>query len=165
MSQSLYHIRVEHLRLLEQIEEQDGEIFKHQEQAFGFTLEAFNEKAVSVGFVTKHLDNAESAIDAEIKRLQSMKKSTASKREWFESQLSGAMHQFGVEKIDTPTLKISFRKSEAVEIEDETKLPESVKEEVPATWKVSKTKIKEAIKRGEEVPGASLVTRKNLQIK
>lgn len=161
----LYRIQQEHLNLLSQIEEQEGEIYDHQQEALGFTLEAFNDKAVSIGFLTKHIEDGLTAIDAEIKRLQAIKAAATKRQQWFEHHLAGAMHQFGVEKIDTPTLKISFRKSEAIEIEDESKLPESVKEEVPATWKVSKTKIKELIKAGTEVPGASLVTRQNLQIK
>lgn len=162
---NLYRIQQEHLALLAQIEEQEGEIYDHQEMALGFTLDAFQEKAVSVGFLTKQLEDGITTIDAEIKRLQAMKTAATKRQEWFEAQLAGAMNQFGIEKIDTPTLKISFRKSEAVEVADETLLPESVKEEVPASWKVSKTKIKEAIKAGNEVPGASLVTRQNLQIK
>lgn len=161
----LYRIQQEHINLLAQIEEQEGEIFPHQEEALGFTQEAFQEKAISCGFMTKHIGDGIAAIDAEIKRLQTMKASALKRQEWLEKMLAGAMHQFGVEKIDTPTLKISFRKSEAVEIEDEMKIPQSVKELIPASWKVSKTKIKEAIKRGEEVPGAALVTRQNLQIK
>lgn len=161
----LYKIQQEHLNLLAQIEEAEGELAPHVEQALGFTLEAFQDKAVSVGYLTKHIGDGLAVIDAEIKRLQAMKASAVKRQEWFEEMLAGAMHQFGVEKIDTPTLKISFRKSEAVEIEDESLLPESVKEEVPASWKVSKTKIKEAIKAGTPVPGAALVTRQNLQIK
>lgn len=162
---NLYQIRTEHLALIAQIEEQDGEIYDHQEQALGFTQEAFQEKAVSVGFAVKSYEDGIKAIEAEIKRLQGMKQGAEKRMEWWKSQLEGAMHQFGVEKIDTPTLKLSFRKSEAVEVENEDLIPQDVKELVPASWKISKTKIKEAIKAGKEVPGASLVSRQNLQIK
>lgn len=161
----LYKIQQEHLSLLAQIEEADGEVAPHMEQALGFTAEAFQEKAISVGFVVKQFDSGVATIDAEIKRLQSLKSMAIRKQEWFENQLSGAMHQFGVDKIECPTLKISFRKSEAVEIDNETLLPQDVLEVVPATFKISKTKIKEAIKAGREVPGASIVSRQNLQIK
>lgn len=161
----LYRIQQEHISLLSQIEEQEGEIHPHQEQALGFTLDAFQEKAVSVGFLTKHIGDGIAAVDAEIKRLQAIKAAAVKRQEWFEEQLTGAMHQFGVTKIDTPTLKISFRKSTAVEISDESMLPDSVKEEVPATYKISKTKIKQQIDSGNQVPGAELVTRQSIQIK
>ena len=161
----LYRIQQEHLNILAQIEEADGEIAPHVEQSLGFTLDAFERTAVSVGYIAQHFGSDINEIDLEIKRLQSLKAAAVKKQDFFETMLSRAMQQFDVEKIDTPTMKISLRKSEAVEIEDESLLPNTVKEEVPATFKISKTKIKEAIKAGIEVPGASLVTRKNLQIK
>lgn len=162
---NLYHIQQEHLALLAEIEEAEGELAPHVEQALGFTTEAFQEKAVSVGFVTKHIGNGIAAIDAEIKRLQAMKAAATKRQEWFEEMLTGAMHQFGVTKIDTPILKISFRASAAVEIDDESKLPTAALTEVPASWKPDKAKIKKMIQEGIEVPGASLVTRQNIQIK
>lgn len=161
---SLYHIRREHLDILAQIEEQDGELADHQEYALQLTEEAFQEKAVSVGFITKFLANDVTLIDAEIKRLQALKAATARRQEWFEDQLAGAMRQFGVEKIDTPTLKISFRKSLAVEVEDEAKLP-ACYVVTKTTTAPDKKAIKEAIQKGQEVPGASLTERQNLQIK
>jgi len=161
----LYRIQQEHLNILAQIEEAEGEIAPHVEQALGFTLEALQENAISVGFMTKHLDDGIDAIDAEMKRLAVLKASVKKRNDWFKDKLAAAMNQFGIEKVETPTLKISFRKSEAVDIEDESLLPMSVKDEVPVSYTVSKAKIKEAIKAGNEVPGASLVTRRNLQIK
>ena len=74
------------------------------------------------------------------------------------------MQQFGVEKIETPTLKLSFRKSESVEIIDEKDVPGNFFETKTVST-VSKTKIKEAIKEGQTIPGAQLITKQNLQIK
>jgi hypothetical protein len=163
--QSLYRIRQEHINLISLIEDQEGEIAPHQEQALGFTLEAFQEVATSVGFAVLHLGNGVAEIDNEIKRLKDLKDRKEKGQEWLKEQLKAGMLQFGFDKVETPTLKLSFRKSEAVEVEDESALPASCFTIVPETKKVSKTAIKELIRAGNEVPGARLVTNQNLQIK
>ena len=163
--QTLYHIREEHLSILQQLEENNGELTPELETALSLTQEQFQEKAVSYGFVVKYFDTGASVVEAEIKRLQQLQEKLENKGEMFRQRLEGAMHQFGVEKIETPTLKISFRKSEVVEIIEADKLPATMLDIVPQSHKINKTKIKAAIKAGEDVPGAALVTRQNLQIK
>lgn len=59
--------------------------------------------------------------------------------------------------------KIGWRASEAVEVFDESKLPEEFWT-VPAPA-VSKSKIKDALKGGAVVPGAKIDKRNNLQVK
>lgn len=67
-------------------------------------------------------------------------------------------------KYDLGLHSIGWRKSEAIEIENEDALPkEFIKEKV--TYSPDKTLIKQAIKAGKEVAGARLVERNNLQIK
>lgn len=64
------------------------------------------------------------------------------------------------------TFTLSYRKSEAVRIDDESRIPEEYLR-IPEPPKPSpdKTKIKESLKNGGEIPGASMETRQNLQIK
>lgn len=164
-AKSMYQIRVDHLSLMQMIEDADGELTEEIEQALNLTQDEFNEKALSYGLVVKHFDDEAEIINKEILRLSDKLKQAQKRKELFMQRLGEAMLQFGVEKIETPTLKLSFRKSESIEIEDESLIPEFVKEEVPATWKISKTKIKAAIKEGQTIPGASLVVNQNLQIK
>lgn len=165
VTKSMFSIREDHLALLQLLEENEGELTPEIEQSLALTEQEFQEKAVSYAYVIKGFDGTESIIDAELERLLKLKQQAARRKELFKDRLSAAMLQFGVEKIETPTLKLSFRKSEAIEITDETCIPTAFQEEVPATWKISKTKIKEAIKAGEIVPGAQIVTKQNLQIK
>ncbi len=69
-----------------------------------------------------------------------------------------------IETIETDLVKFSFRKSNNVEIEDETKLPKKYfKEKV--TVSVDKIKLGKDLKAGEQVPGAFLKANKLLQIK
>ena len=83
------------------------------------------------------------------------------KKEHLKDTLSASMSLTGHERVDTPLFKVSFRKSQAVEV-DETVLPEAYK---IATWKADKKRLKEDLKNGLEIIGASLVERKNLSIR
>lgn len=161
---SMYQIRVDHLSLMQMIEESEGELTPEIEQALSLTQDEFNEKALSYALVVKHFDDETEIINKEIERLSAKLAQAEKKKEVFKQTLSTAMQQFGVEKIETPTLKLSFRKSESVEIEDVNKIPLLYVEEKTVT-SVSKNDIKKAIKAGEVVPGAKLITNQNLQIK
>lgn len=160
----MYQIREEHLTLLSLIEEADGELTPEIEQALQLTQEEFDSKAVSYANVVKGFSDTEDAISREIDRLTALKERAIKRAELFKSTLSSAMQQFGIEKIETPTIKLSFRKSEAIEITDENAVPESFQDQ-KVTTTISKTRIKEAIKQGTDVPGAQLISRKSLQIK
>jgi ribosomal silencing factor RsfS len=74
------------------------------------------------------------------------------------------MQLYDVEKIETPLIKLSFRNSESVEITNESQLDDCF----IVTKTVStpdKKAIKDAIKSGVFVEGATISYNKNLQIK
>jgi Gp157 protein len=161
---SLYNIRIDHLSILQEIEEMDGELTPELETALALTQDELQDKAISYGFVIKHFDNDIDIIEAEMKRLYSLKEKAQRRKEMFKTRLSEALQQFGVEKITTPLLKLSFRKSESVEITDGENIPDEYLDTKIVTT-ISKTRIKEAIKEGQIVKGAELVVKQNLQIK
>lgn len=112
----------------------------------------------------KVMKNLEADIEArknEIKRLTELNKADEKKKEHLKDTLSASMSLTGHERVDTPLFKVSFRKSQAVEV-DETVLSEAYK---IATWKADKKRLKEDLKNGLEIIGASLVERKNLNIR
>jgi len=74
------------------------------------------------------------------------------------------MQLYEVEKIETPLIKLSFRNSESVEITNEQQL--DAKFIVTKTVSTpDKKAIKDAIKSGVFVEGATISYNKNLQIK
>lgn len=160
---SLYNIQVEYLQLLEKIEEADGEITEEIDKALQFNGARLQAEGINVGLMVKTIDTWIDDIDGERKRLEELWSKACKAKELLKNRLSGAMQQYGIERISSPTLTISFRKSEAVEITDETAIPADYLIQPPAF--PGKTKIKEAIKQGIAVPGAELVQRENLQIK
>lgn len=111
--------------------------------------------------VMKNIDADVEARKAEIKRLTKLNKADEKKKDHLKDTLSASMNATGHERVDTPLFKVSFRKSQAVEV-DETVLPEAYK---VATWKPDKKRLKEDLKNGLEIIGASLVERKNLSIR
>lgn len=103
-------------------------------------------------------------IDAEIKRLQAAKKQREKATEYLKDRIKHAMDLFSIEEIKTPLVKINFRKSESVEVENVNALPYAYKT-VKVVETADKVAIKEAIKNGADIIGCRLVANKNLQIK
>ena len=67
-------------------------------------------------------------------------------------------------KFETPKVKLSYRKSDSVEVSDINLLPkEYVKEKVELS--ADKTALKKDIKSGKEINGAKIVTNLNMQVK
>lgn len=158
----LYNIQETHWRLLQAIEEGEGEITPEIERGLTFTEDSLSETAVSIAYVLRKLEHETKAIEEEIARLQALKKSAVRKTEFFKKALSGAMQQFGIQRIDTDCMKLFFRKSTAVEIENEKAIPWSF---YRPEYLLQKAEIKKALQEGQEVPGARLVERQNLQVK
>ena len=67
------------------------------------------------------------------------------------------------EPFETGKVKASYRKSTSVEV-DESLIPDAYCQ-FQITRKPIKSDIKDALKRGEEIPGARLVEKRNLQLK
>jgi hypothetical protein len=136
--------------------ELEAELLINQEQ--------LQSKGINYAKVIANYQSESDAIDAEIKRLKSMKESRDMKVTWLTESLKKAMIVSGIEKIESPLFKISLRRSEAVEVE----IPEAL----PVDWQVKKVTItadkvaiKKAIKEGYSITGARLVENFNLSIK
>lgn len=158
----LYQIEAEYIALAQSIIDNEGEATPEQEDALHITQSQLETKGRGYGFIVRELSNENDLIDAEIKRLQGFKSSRVKTIDQLKEKLSAAMILFGIDKIESPTLKISFRNSESVEV------GEFIDNKFCTTKTVitpDKAKIKEAIKRGENVIGAILKQNKNLQIK
>jgi hypothetical protein len=78
--------------------------------------------------------------------------------------VKNAMQLYGIEKLTSPTLTLSLRKSESVEVDLVEGLSNDFKI-VKTTVTADKVAIKQAIKQGENITGARLVEKLNLQIK
>jgi hypothetical protein len=161
---NIFKIQQQYVSIINQVIEAEGELSEELIQAIEINETDLKEKAVNYGYAIRMFEFDNTIVDEEIKRLQALKKLNNKKAEWLERTISNAMQQFGIEKVESPTLKLSFRKSESVEIVNEAQLTEQFTT-TKTTVTPNKTAIKEAIKNGEVVEGAVLVTNFNLQIK
>lgn len=161
---NLYQIQNEFIHLADQLIELSGEITPELETSLQINQEQLEHKGRSYGYIVKQLESEVEIIDAEIKRLTAFKSSRNKTAERLKETLSNAMQLYQIEKLESPTLKISFRKSESVEVEDLSLLDKDFIV-VKTTESADKTAIKKAIKEGQNVQGAVLKTNMNLQIK
>ena len=161
---NIYNIQSEYQQLVNQLIENGGELTPELELALQINKDNFHSKSENYGYITKQFDGEIDIIDNEIKRLQQAKRSREKTIERLKATIELAMLTFEVDKIETPLIKISFRKSESVEVENVNELPNEYKV-IKLTESADKLKIKDAIKSGILIEGCSIKTNKNLQIK
>lgn len=164
MKKSIFQISTELQTIVNQIIETGGEITPEIEQSLQISEAELETKSVKYGYAIKQMEFDNKAIDDEIKRLQAMKKTRTNAIDRLKNVLSTTMQSFDIPEIDTPTMKINFRKSTSVEIIDEEKIPAEFVT-IKQTTTVRKVDIKKALKDGDKVAGAQLVENQNLQIK
>jgi hypothetical protein len=160
----LYEIEAEFMALAQSIIDNGGEVSPEQEELLQINQTNLETKARGYGFIVIDLESEITIIDGELARLTALKKSRSKTIDKLKEMVSNAMSMYGIDKIESPTLKLSFRKSESVEIEDEKYILNEYCT-IKTTSTPNKNKIKEAIKSGVDVFGAVLVENKNLQIK
>lgn len=161
----LYEISNEiekHLEAYNSVESQES-LDAIEQQLDGLQI-AFKDKAVNVAHFIMNTDSGVDQIEKEIERLNAKKAHLKSVSESLRGYLKRCMIETGTDKIETPLVRLSFRKSERVDILDESKVPEKYWAE-KVTRSISKTAIKEDWKAGVGVDGTAIVEEKNLQIK
>jgi hypothetical protein len=164
MKIALYQIEQEYMMLADEIIANEGELSPELENRLMINQDQLEAKGKGYGYIIKDIEAEIDAIDMEIKRLSAMKKSRSNAVDKLKTSLSDAMQLFDITELKTPTLKINFRKSESVEIENIALLDKDYIK-VVTTESADKIAIKEAIKNGVQVTGAILKQNLNLQIK
>jgi hypothetical protein len=164
MKLTIFNIEQNYNQLAEQLIDNDGELTSELSEQLAITEEQLQNKSVAYSFVIKQMDADVEIIDAEIKRLQAAKKQREKASEYLKERIKHAMDLFSIEEIKTPLVKINFRKSETVEVQDVNALP-SLYKVVKVTEQADKAAIKAALKDGFEVAGCTIATHRNLQIK
>jgi Siphovirus Gp157 len=164
MKQSIFQISTELNEIINQIIDGGGELTPELEQSLMIKEEELSTKSVKYGYVVKALEYDVNIIDDEIKRLSQIKKVRQNTAERLKNVLKITMQSFNIPEIDTPTMKINFRKSSSLEITDEDLIPKKFVT-IKQTSTIRKADIKKAIKEGEDVAGARVIENQNLQIK
>lgn len=181
MNKTLFDIADDMMVLLEyNVDPDTGEVIEDEEtfnQLYDSIQVDLQTKLDNTNCLQKMIDGELSVIDKEIERLTIEKKARERKKEWLKNRVdyfvkrqftdeNGNIDEEGIHKykLDLPHSKISYRKSDSIDVFDMDKLPkEYIK--VKTEEKPDKVAIKDAIKNGKEVKGAKIVTNYNIQIK
>ena len=141
--------------------EEDDELKQDLQELIAIELE---KKSNNILYVIKNLEGNNAAIDAEIERLQALKKRNSSNIDKIKLNVLWFMQQNNIDSIKTELATFSKRKSESTDIENIEHIPQEFIT-VKQTFVPDKTAIKKAIKEGREVSGAKVIINYSLQIK
>lgn len=164
---SLYNLSEQYIQLFEALmlsADENGEIDSDISLALDNISDKFEEKAIAVATVWRAVDTYENDIEAEIKRLQAIKKRVGCESNKLKSYLSNACQKTGLMSIQGIHANISFRKSTATIVDDESEIPKEYMEE-NVTYTPNLKKIKSAIESGIIIHGVHIEERNNIQIK
>jgi hypothetical protein len=165
---ALWEITQEFLALASLIEDAGGEATDEVMEELAISRENFQHKAEGYAKLILKWESEVDVAAAEIKRIQAIKKTKENSVARLKDTLKAALLIFGqedakgVKRFETPLVKLSTRRSSAVEITDESALPE---EAFVIKKEVSKTAIKELLEAGAEIDGAFIKENISLQIK
>lgn len=121
------------------------------------------EKIDGVCSYIKTLRAEAEAIKAEQENLATRRKRAEKRAEWLETYLKSNLQE--CEQFKTARNEIKWRKSESVQITDESRIPLDYMRIIPETKAPDKIAINKAIKEGGDVSGAELIITNNMSIK
>jgi len=159
---SLFNITARAQQLARALEE--DELTPELENELVINQQELQIKSENYAYAIKSLEGDVSIIDEEIKRLKGLKDAKINAIDRMKGSVVNAFQIYGITEVKSATLKLSLRRSEAVEVVNIDQLPESLVT-VKKTVSADKVKIKEAIKNGVPVQGAVIVENFNLIIK
>ena len=167
MADSLYDINQAWLSLLDEVREyaseHDGEISNE----LSIRLDAMEmTRDVKIENCLRYYKNENATaemLDKEIEALHKRAKTHTNNAAWCKQYLAAIVNP--KEKLEYAIGKISWRESTSANILDATKLPTEYQRVIPERREPDKIAIKEALKKGVEVPGAELIVSQNIQLK
>ena len=120
-------------------------------------------KLKGIEYIKREYQSINDTIDAETKRLKDRKESFTKKIEKLKMLQE---YLLGGEKVETDLFTFSFRKSTSVNVDAVNLATIKGKYvEEKTTFTIKKADIKKALQDGEEIEGAELIIKQNLQVK
>ena len=142
-------------------EETDQECYENGKELI---MDELSNKSSNIIKQIKVYEGHVTEIDAEIKRLQELKKHKNNQITKVKNYIKWAMEEMKLKKVETGLGTFSFRKSTKTVIDNENEIPGRFRE-IKQTETINKTEIGKELKAGIEVPGARLEVNQNLQVK
>ena len=163
---ALYNIAAEYRAAAEKLAELDLDA-----QTIADTLEGLSgdleTKAQNVAFFARNLESTAAAIKQAEADMAARRKAMENRADGLKRYVFESMKFAGIEKIECPHFRLSIKNNPAaVEIFEPGLVPASfMRTPEPPPPAPDKTAIKEALKAGQDVPGARLTSSQRLEIK
>lgn len=165
---ALYILADEYLRLANHLADLDfdPETIKDTIESSGIT-DQIAEKVQGCEMIARMFEADNPAIDAEIERLQALKRTRNAKAEALRKYVLQNMQMTGIQRIDTPLFSVSIAKNpDSVEIFDERQIPaDYMADPKPPAPRPDKRLIAQALKEGISIPGARIAQSMRLSVK
>jgi len=176
MERTLYELTAAQAAIEDALYENGGELTPEMEAQMQETAAALPAKIDGYNHILARMGAVEASCDAEIKRLQALKKTAQNGQKSLKAHLLNAMKAFGIDKLEGSTCKVFRRGSKVVSVDDEARLWSAFEGDVAELvgrlpeWlvlecKVDKTALKAALKGGTLVAGAEIVKNEGIVIK
>lgn len=121
---------------------------------------ALEDKLENISLWVKNLEADAAAFKGEKEAFAARQKAAENKAASLKKYLSDFLDG---QKFETVRVKVSFRKSESLEVSEDAKVPEEfMKHKAP---EVNKAELKKAVKAGLMLEGVQLVEKQNIQIR
>lgn len=163
---TLYELTEEYQRLIDLIEEDDLIEIDSTTMAILDSIESsIDDKFAAICRVIRELEHKSAACKAESDRLQTKSRSASNQVDRLKDYMQATMETLGEKsrKIDELFTVAIQASPAAVEILDMDSVPHEF--DRPIERQIDKTRIKDALKKGVEVPGCSLVQSTHLRIR
>ena len=148
--------------LWDKIAEQDGELTEEDIKALDELEIAKNDKIEGYGVIIRELESEIDDCSNEMKRIKEIHDRKVKRQEWLKNTLKSFLLENGIDKYESLKVRLSFRKSQKVELAQDIVLP---KEFIKVEEKANVQAIKDYLKQGGVLEGAVLVENSNLQVK
>lgn len=126
----------------------------------------FEDKITSIAKYKQNIEAEADAIKAARSPMEEREKSLRKKAEGLGEYMKSNMEKAGVLKVPSPWFVVSIAQNpESVTVDDESAIPRDYFKEIPASYQLDKSLLKQAIKDGYTVPGARLTRGTSLRIK
>lgn len=160
---NLYEINKDLNNLILSAVDADGVIDEAFEADIDSLAMAKEEKLLNCAKYIKNEMAFAKMLKAEEESLSTRRKQIEKRVEWMKKYVVSNME--AGEKVKDHQAQLSTIKSSAVEIINEKLIPKELCNHIPETWKVDKTAVKKSLKAGNELEGAKMVDKLNLQVK
>lgn len=158
---NLYEISNELARINDELEATGGEITTEIEALLDSCNLEFKDKCLNIGNWLLNIDGKVEALDKEIVRLVNRKNAAENLKSRLKEYVKTSMERAEINKLDFPSFTLAVQKNPAsCEIWDEKRIPARFITIVPEQKVVNKKAVLEAMKKGEEIEGATLVSGK-----